>query len=209
MLAPGFSLAALNGLDYRSGYLCRTWLALYFLQGMIHFKYSFFGDAEYVFIFREKYHLPDLSRRIKTLRLIYSVYHLGGFDVSCFVPASFKSISERLSYCFLTEEGFSYTSPLNLLVALSRLEQLDHGESGQVSSVRPGAKLLVKLLQTGDKTTLLLVDPADPAEAGISVHRISVLSPLGSALLGRVPGEVFKVRIFWAVLDFELLSILY
>lgn len=125
--------------------------------------------------------------------------------MNCYTPASFKSISDRLSYYFITEEGSSYTSPLNLLVAFSRLEQLCHGEPGQMPSAGPGSRLLVKLLQTGEKSTLRLVSPA---EAIPSAQRISVLSPLGSALLGKVPGEIFKVRIFGSTLDFELLSIL-
>ncbi|UTW12303.1 GreA/GreB family elongation factor [Marinobacterium rhizophilum] len=125
--------------------------------------------------------------------------------MNCRAPVSFKRISERLSYYFLAEEGFSYTSPLNLLLVFSKLEQCRRSHSGPLASVRPGSSVLVKLLQTGEKSTLMLVNPA---QAAPSLHRISVLSPLGSALLGRLPGETCKVEYFGSVLDFELLSIL-
>nr|WP_158651877.1 GreA/GreB family elongation factor [Marinobacterium profundum] len=125
--------------------------------------------------------------------------------MNCYTPASFKSIADRLSYYFITEEGFSYTSPLNLLVTFSKVEQLGHGASGLPPSAYPGSRLLVKLLQTGEKSTLMLVSPA---EASPSAQRISILSPLGSALLGKVPGDICQVRVFGSVLDFELLSIL-
>ncbi|MBV0934330.1 GreA/GreB family elongation factor [Marinobacterium sp. A346] len=84
----------------------------------------------------------------------------------------------------MAEGSAGFSSPLQLLSTFSRIERLRH--SNQAHCARPGSRLLLRIQQTDETCILQLVLPA---EAAPEQQRISVLSPLGAALLGLSPGE--------------------
>lgn len=123
--------------------------------------------------------------------------------MNCQVARSFKWVADRLSHHFMTGESYNYSSPLHLLSIFSRLEQLN-ADPDAADRARPGSLLLLQILQTEEACLLRLVPPA---EAAPEQQRISVLSPLGSALLGMSPGDVCSVNIMGSALHFKLIRI--
>ncbi len=69
----------------------------------------------------------------------------------------------------------------------------------------PGHWLLLKEAHTGQQHWLQLVWPAD-ARPGHG--RISVLSPLGQALLGQLPGATIQLRLLGVQFQFQLQDML-
>ncbi|MBA4502433.1 GreA/GreB family elongation factor [Marinobacterium marinum] len=120
------------------------------------------------------------------------------------IAFSFRRFADRLSHYFMTGESYNYSSPLHLLSVFSRLEQLKSAPDTK-GRARPGSLLLLQILQTEETCVLQLVAPA---EAAPEQQKISVLSPLGSALLGTSPGETCRVKIMGSVLHFKLIKIL-
>lgn len=93
------------------------------------------------------------------------------------------------------------------VAALWRLQQLLPADAAAHASTgaTPGHWLLLKETQTGRQHWLQLVWPAD-ARPGHG--RISVLSPLGQALLGQLPGATIQLRLLGVQFQFQLLDML-
>lgn len=99
-------------------------------------------------------------------------------------------------------------SVLPLRVAeLWRLQQLLPADAAAnaAAGATPGHWLLLKETDTGQQHWLQLVWPAD-ARPGYG--RISVLSPLGQALLGQLPGATIQLRVLGAQFQFQLQDML-
>jgi transcription elongation factor GreA len=66
------------------------------------------------------------------------------------------------------------------------------------------SNVTIKNLKTGSELTYKLVSAT---EADAKQMKISVTSPIGSGLLGKVPGDVVKVQTPGGALEFEVLKI--
>lgn len=73
------------------------------------------------------------------------------------------------------------------------------------ASATPGHWLLLKDCHSGRQHWLQLVWPADARPAH---GRISVLSPLGQALLGQLPGATIQLRVLGVQFQFQLQDML-
>jgi len=124
--------------------------------------------------------------------------------MNCQVTLSFRRIVERLSHYFMAGESYNYSSPLHLLSIFSRMERLN-ADPDTTGRARPGSLLLLQILQTEETCIIRLVPPA---EAEPEQQRISVLSPLGSSLLGMAPGDTCRVRFMGSAYHFKLIGIL-
>lgn len=67
-----------------------------------------------------------------------------------------------------------------------------------LSSVR------IKDLRSGEELTYKLVSPE---EANFEENKISVTSPIGKSLMGRVKGEIVKIKVPAGTLDYKILEI--
>ncbi|MBR9829553.1 MAG: GreA/GreB family elongation factor [Oceanospirillales bacterium] len=123
--------------------------------------------------------------------------------MNCQVPTSLRRIAERLSHYFMVGEHYNYSSPLHLLSIFSRMEQLNQAPGLRA---RPGALLLLRILQTEETCFFTLTSPA---EAKPEQQRISVLSPLGAALLGMSQGDTCRVYFMGENLNFKLIKIIH
>ncbi len=114
-------------------------------------------------------------------------------------------LADRLTSFLLT----SPMVPLKPALLRSMIHQLATQQDSCVLS-RPlsvglGSSVLITELPTEQKSWVKLVKPQDSApEKGL----VSVLSPLGMALLGKVAGEVAEVRILRRKIRFLLCDVL-
>jgi len=93
------------------------------------------------------------------------------------------------------------------VAALWRLQQCLTAETTATTTegATPGHWLLLKEAHTGQQHWLQLVWPADARPAH---GRISVLSPLGQALLGQVPGAHIQLHVLGVQFQFQLQDML-
>lgn len=92
-------------------------------------------------------------------------------------------------------------SELETLLANARVideSQLDNSKVAILSNVT------IKNSKTGKEMTYKLVSEA---EADAKLAKISVTSPIGSALLGKVPGDVVKVQTPGGLMEFQVMKI--
>lgn len=88
---------------------------------------------------------------------------------------------------------------------IARAEVLDPNRV-DMSKAYVGATVRVRNVDTGDEDTWTLVSPV---EADILSNRLSVQSPVGSALLGKGVGETAVARVPAGELRLEILGITY
>ncbi len=93
------------------------------------------------------------------------------------------------------------------VAALWRLQQCLPAETTatKTEGATPGHWLLLKDSHSGRQHWLQLVWPADARPAH---GRISVLSPLGQALLGKLPGASIQLRVLGVQFQFQLQDML-
>jgi transcription elongation factor GreA len=100
-----------------------------------------------------------------------------------------------------------YNSPLLLAVALDKLESLAQKTFSDTSKpIRAGTGCVVDLLDMGDESSVS-VELVMPAQASPEKGLISVLSPLGSSLLGLKMGSVSRVELWGRSHRFQVLDI--
>lgn len=102
-----------------------------------------------------------------------------------------------------------YTTPMLLASALDKLERL--ADKHRIDTLKPrraGPGCVVDLLDLTDQITasfeLVMPNDADPKN-----RRISVLSPLGSSLLGLKREDICRVHLFGSCHRFQLVDIRY
>lgn len=66
------------------------------------------------------------------------------------------------------------------------------------------SRVKLRDLKTKEEVTYLLVSPE---ESNFEVNKISVTSPIGRGLLGKIPGEVIKIPVPAGTLEYEILEI--
>lgn len=93
------------------------------------------------------------------------------------------------------------------VAALWRLQQCLPADApaSAAAGATPGHWLLLKDSHSGRQHWLQLVWPADARPAH---GRISVLSPLGQALLGQLPGATIQLRVLGVQFQFQLQDML-
>ncbi|TXH94250.1 MAG: hypothetical protein E6Q75_13810 [Rheinheimera sp.] len=93
------------------------------------------------------------------------------------------------------------------VAALWRLQRCSSTDAAATASdgATPGHWLLLKEPHSGRQHWLQLVWPADARPAH---GRISVLSPLGQALLGQLPGATIQLRVLGVQFQFQLQDML-
>ncbi len=102
----------------------------------------------------------------------------------------FQHLINKFYRYILANESISYSKPHQLLSIFSVLDNLKNQPLNQVNM---GDRVLVNFVDTNEKRLLTLVN-ADKTQD--DENNISVLSPLGSALLGRSKDEYFSVNVF-------------
>jgi transcription elongation factor GreA len=129
-------------------------------------------------------------------------------------PRNIKAIEEARSHGDLNENAEYHAAKerqsmldakMNELeMAINRSEVIEIDERSAERIVF-GAKVELQNLANGQKVTYQLIGPyeSDP-ESG----KISVISPLGKALIGREEGDIVKIKTPGGIQEFEVLEIL-
>lgn len=106
-------------------------------------------------------------------------------------------------YC-LTNPWGANTSPLDMAVTLSRFEFLTKNTATPRDIALPGREITIFDYQTHEEAIFTLVSPEDSQpEKG----RLSILSPLGSQMLGRTAGDLVEVQVFGRGIRFRIINI--
>ena len=96
------------------------------------------------------------------------------------------------------------TNPTELSTLFAALEQDDEKNKGQVKRIKIGHKVTLFDVQAREIITLTLVSPRNSnPEKG----RISCFSLLGRQLIGRMPGDVIEIKIFYRTEMFRVVRI--
>jgi transcription elongation factor GreA len=129
-------------------------------------------------------------------------------------PRNIKAIEEARSHGDLNENAEYHAAKerqsmldakMNELeMAINRSEVIEIDERSAERIVF-GTKVELQNLANGQKVTYQLIGPyeSDP-ESG----KISVISPLGKALIGREEGDIVKIKTPGGIQEFEVLEIL-
>ncbi|WP_372739471.1 GreA/GreB family elongation factor [Neptunomonas sp.] len=118
------------------------------------------------------------------------------------IPLSnYRYLINKLYRYILANDSLSYSKPYHLLSVFNVLDSLENQSLNQANI---GDTVLISFVDTQEKLQLTLVN-ADKVPG--DEKNISVLSPLGSALLGRSKGECFSVNILNSSIDCKLLKI--
>lgn len=90
--------------------------------------------------------------------------------------------------------------------ALARLEVITPDQIQDKEKVAFGATVTLAALDTDDKKTYQVVGGH---ESDVQAGRISIQSPMGSALIGKCPGDIALVRTPRGVVEYEVLKVEY
>jgi len=106
----------------------------------------------------------------------------------------------------LASHNLQPCAPWQLAQLMQQLEQQKKTNKLSQSGVQPGCSVLLLELEDQQSSWFKLAkaDKPEPQEAGL----ISLLSPLGIALLGKQSGDLVVVRLFGRQLRFQLLDII-
>ncbi len=117
---------------------------------------------------------------------------------------SHGDISENAEYHAAKERQAFIDSKINELKSTIGKSEVIDVEKGPVDSVVFGRTVLLYDLQTDDEKQYQLVGPyeSDPDNG-----RISVVSPLGQALIGKAEGDEIVVKTPAGIQEFEILEI--
>lgn len=117
---------------------------------------------------------------------------------------SHGDISENAEYHAAKERQAFIDSKINELKSTIGKSEVIDLEKGPVDSVVFGRTVLLYDLQTDDEKQYQLVGPyeSDPDNG-----RISVVSPLGQALIGKAEGDEIVVKTPAGIQEFEILEI--
>lgn len=129
-------------------------------------------------------------------------------------PKNIKAIEEALSHGDLSEnaefdaakdrQAFVDARLNELEYKLSRAEIIDP-QTLPKDRVVFGSSVMLENIETGENVTYQLVGPD---ESNIEKGRISVSSPLGKAIIGKVPGDEIIIEVPGGQRSFEILEIL-
>ncbi|SFG55677.1 GreA/GreB family elongation factor [Neptunomonas qingdaonensis] len=118
------------------------------------------------------------------------------------IPLSnYRYLINKLYRYILANDSLSYSKPYHLLSVFNVLDSLKNQSLNQANI---GDTVLISFVDTQEKLQLTLVNADKVTD---DEKNISVLSPLGSALLGRSKGECFSVNILNSSIDCKLLKI--
>lgn len=129
-------------------------------------------------------------------------------------PANIRAIEEARAHGDLSENAeFSAAKERQSLID-ARLRELEY-KLGNAEVIDPdtlpkdralfGSRVVLENLDTGDEVTYQLVGPD---ESDIKSGRISVASPLGRAMLGKVVGDEIVINAPGGKREYELVDIL-
>ena len=106
----------------------------------------------------------------------------------------------------LASHNLQPCAPWQLAQLMHQLEQQKKTSKLSQSGVQPGCSVLLLELEDQQSSWFKLAsaDKPEPQQAGL----ISLLSPLGIALLGKQSGDLVVVRLFGRQLRFQLLDII-
>lgn len=104
----------------------------------------------------------------------------------------------------LTSSWFFPAGPRQLAGVIAKLDRLGNGIQGKTAKAGINSRVRLVDVANGEEKSVMLVLPADarPAEG-----RVSVLSPLGSALLASRAGKTVKVTLLGADYRFRVLDV--
>jgi regulator of nucleoside diphosphate kinase len=120
------------------------------------------------------------------------------------IALPFRRFLDRMSHFFITGDSISLSRPLHLLSVFSRIEQLNQTTDAEPRA-RLGNLLLLEVRETQETCILELVAPSAAAP---DKQRISVFSPLGSALLGMKCGDTCNLGFMGHNLGFTLIKVI-
>lgn len=113
-------------------------------------------------------------------------------------------LSENAEYAAAKErQGFIEGRINELAYKLAHLEVIDPGSLTKDRAVF-GSRVLLENMETGQDVEYQLVGPD---ESDLEKGRISVVSPLGRALLGKKPGDELVVEVPGGKRSYELVEI--
>lgn len=119
------------------------------------------------------------------------------------IALPFRRLLDRMSQFFITGDSLSLCRPLHLLSVFSRIEQLNRAPDASARACL-GDLLLLEVVETHETCVLELVAPS---AANPEQQRISVFSPLGSALLGMKSGDTCSLGFMGRNLSFRLIKV--
>lgn len=115
-------------------------------------------------------------------------------------------LSENAEYTAAKEQqGYIEAKISDLENRLSMAEIIDLATLPR-DKVVFGSNVRIVNLETDEEETFQLVGPD---EADIDQKKISVFSPLGNALLGKIPDDVVEVNAPRGIIEYEILDIMF
>ncbi len=120
--------------------------------------------------------------------------------------ATTQSTATPTALRHLASHNLQPCAPWQLAQLMQHLEQQKKTNKLSQSGVQPGCSVLLLELEDQQSSWFKLAkaEKPEPQEAGL----ISLLSPLGIALLGKQSGDLVVVRLFGRQLRFQLLDII-
>ena len=156
------------------------------------------GDNGHVYLTRER--LVELEKELRDLKIN------GRAEMAQKIAEArgYGDLSENAEYDAAKEAQQHLELRIQKLeLTLSRAQIL---ESSELPNDKVYILSVVKLKDTKSKE-IIEYRLVSPEEADFEKNKISVTSPIGSALMGRKPGEVVKVKVPAGFLEYQLLEI--
>jgi transcription elongation factor GreA len=117
---------------------------------------------------------------------------------------AFGEISENAEYLAAkNEQAFIEGRILTLEKVIENCELIDKSKSDN-NYVSPGSEIVVEDLKKKEKINYILVDYV---ESDPSSGKISIVSPIGKAVLGKKVGEKVKIRVPAGNIQYKILEI--
>jgi len=113
-------------------------------------------------------------------------------------------LSENAEYDAAKEAQGHLEDRINKLEALSSNARVVDTSKLDVSSVRLLTKVTIKNIANSMQMTYSIVPEA---EADLKAKKISVSSPIGKGLLGKVIGEIAEIQVPNGIMKFEVIKI--
>ena len=156
------------------------------------------GQSETIYLTRER--IAEIERELRELKT-------NGRKMVAMKIADargYGDLSENAEYDAAKEEQQHLELKINKLeTTLSRAKMIEAKDLPN-DKIYILSRVKMKDLTSGKEFEYLLVSPE---ESNFEANKISVTSPIGKALLGRVPGETLEIKVPAGILHYKILDV--
>jgi transcription elongation factor GreA len=156
------------------------------------------GQAETIYLTRER--MSELERELRELKTN------GRKNVAQKIADArgYGDLSENAEYDAAKEEQQHLELKISKLEGTLAKAKIIEAKDLPNDKIYILSKVKIKDLKTGREFEYLLVSPE---ESNFEANKISVTSPIGKALLGKVPGDSLEIKVPAGILNYQVLGI--